>query len=320
MEKLYLIKLGKGLQNNVTASDVELIREEQNIPEVTSLFFSGTTNKTLELSFSDGSSIFSNSFSTGSNLTFSEGLTESAGNVTLGGTITDTNYREILFQGGSGLYLYDGVDTSGLGLYIDKVDASSSSILMEATDFTGRGDNRARLTSGSGSFTTGRGFYTDTSFPTRLVTSAVRGATAVIGQAPILTEMVDPNGVGNVEFQNVLHDVVQGTNVTIDKTDPFNPIINVTSAGSLPGGALGDELFHDGSTFIKATPVKDKQTGITITTVTLPSTPLVGSIVDVYRNGLLQNNPEDYSITGNTITFVNTLVASDIIITQYKTA
>ena len=62
MEKLYILKTGKGLQNNIATSDIELIREEVDIPQVSSLFFSGTTNKTLEISFTNGSTIVSNAF------------------------------------------------------------------------------------------------------------------------------------------------------------------------------------------------------------------------------------------------------------------
>lgn len=62
MEKLYILKTGKGLQNTITNSDIELIREEVDVPQVNSLFFSGTTNKTLEISFTDGSTITSNAF------------------------------------------------------------------------------------------------------------------------------------------------------------------------------------------------------------------------------------------------------------------
>ena len=62
MEQLYILKTGKGLQNNTTSSDFELLRTETQVPEITSLFFSGTTSKTLEISFSDGSFITSNAF------------------------------------------------------------------------------------------------------------------------------------------------------------------------------------------------------------------------------------------------------------------
>src|SRR5690606_12612055 len=51
--------------------------------------------------------------------------------------------------------------------------------------------------------------------------------TSNAGQALLLQ-----NSTGRIEYQNVIHDVIEGTNISIDKTDPFNPIISASgSAG-----------------------------------------------------------------------------------------
>lgn len=91
--------------------------------------------------------------------------------------------------------------------------------------------------------------------------------------------------------------------------------------GSLPSGVLDDLLYHNGTSFVKATPVVYKTTGLTGTTITLPSTPLTTNefYLDVVINtARIQGaSPYDYTISGNTITTNFTLVASDNIRVKY---
>lgn len=61
---------------------------------------------------------------------------------------------------------------------------------------------------------------------------------------------------------------------------------------------------------------KNIQTGVTGNTITLPSTPNI-STLDVYLNGTLQTETIDYNISGNIITFVTSLINSDIINSIY---
>jgi len=71
------------------------------------------------------------------------------------------------------------------------------------------------------------------------------------------------------------------------------------------------------------TEVRDRQTGITGSVVTLPSVPTVGQPVDVMLNGQVMDLTGDYTISGDTITFLAPfapLIASDIIKTNYRTS
>lgn len=63
----------------------------------------------------------------------------------------------------------------------------------------------------------------------------------------------------------------------------------------------------------------DRQTGITGTGVTLGGTPLANRIVDVYRNGLLQESGGiDYTLSGTALTFTVALAPADVVISRYN--
>lgn len=92
-----------------------------------------------------------------------------------------------------------------------------------------------------------------------------------------------------------------------------------TTAGSLPGGSNGDVLMYAGGAWVSASPIVEKQTGITGTGVTLGATPLGSLLFVLYRNGIYQDATDDYSIMGNAITMVTALVSSDKITAIYYT-
>ena len=57
--------------------------------------------------------------------------------------------------------------------------------------------------------------------------------------------------------------------------------------------------------------VVENQTGIVGTVATLSNTPISGYDVKCFKNGLLQRETTDYTISGATVTWVTPLVASD---------
>jgi hypothetical protein len=105
-----------------------------------------------------------------------------------------------------------------------------------------------------------------------------------------------------------------GTNLSITGTT-----LNAAGgAGTLPPSATtGDFLFYDGVNWTNMSPIRNDQTGNTGVTVTLPSTPLSDTPVLVYVNGLLKTDPDDYSISGDTVTLTFSLVSADKITTLY---
>jgi len=90
-----------------------------------------------------------------------------------------------------------------------------------------------------------------------------------------------------------------------------------TTAGSLPGGTAGSFLLYSGGSWVSGTYLREIQTGMTGTNVTLASTPLVDTPVQIYKNGLLQNVGDDYTIVGTTLTMVIALVTTDKITAIY---
>lgn len=90
-----------------------------------------------------------------------------------------------------------------------------------------------------------------------------------------------------------------------------------TTAGSLPGGSNGDFLIYSGGSWVSGTPIKDKQTGITGTNVTLGATPLSSVLFLLYRNGQLLDETDDYTIVGTTVTMVIALVPTEKITAIY---
>ena len=90
-----------------------------------------------------------------------------------------------------------------------------------------------------------------------------------------------------------------------------------TTAGSLPGGSAKAFLVYSGGSWVAGAHTTEKQTGLTGTNITLASAPLVDTPVQVYKNGLLQDNPDDYSISGATVTMTTALVALDKITAIY---
>lgn len=90
-----------------------------------------------------------------------------------------------------------------------------------------------------------------------------------------------------------------------------------TTAGSLPGGSAGAFLIYSGGSWVSGTYLREKQTGITGTNVNLASTPLADTPVQLYKNGILQELGDDYTILGTTITMVESLLTTDKISAIY---
>lgn len=92
-----------------------------------------------------------------------------------------------------------------------------------------------------------------------------------------------------------------------------------TTAGSLPGGSNGDVLMYVAGSWAAASPIVEKQTGITGTNITLGASPLASTLFILYRNGVYQDDVDDYSRVGTTITMVTALVSTDKITAIYYT-
>jgi len=90
-----------------------------------------------------------------------------------------------------------------------------------------------------------------------------------------------------------------------------------TTAGSLPGGSNGDVLMYSGGAWVSASPLTEKQTGITGVNITLASTPLASIPILIFRNGQLMDETDDYTVTGTAVTLITALTTSDKITAIY---
>lgn len=122
------------------------------------------------------------------------------------------------------------------------------------------------------------------------------------------------------------------TRITADQlSGPAVSVLVVTSSGRVAFAKLGTGLgiveMPDGSTLISAVimtepPVTRRITGqpgrIAGRTVTFLSPIQLGTAA-VYRNGLRQTSPQDYSVSGATITFAYDLGVGDTVVADFDT-
>lgn len=90
-----------------------------------------------------------------------------------------------------------------------------------------------------------------------------------------------------------------------------------TVSGTLPGGSAGDIAMHDGSGWLAVTRMLEKQTGVSGTAITVASLPLSYAAFDLYKNGVLQDDPEDYTRSGTSVTMTLSLLTTDKITMIY---
>ena len=91
-------------------------------------------------------------------------------------------------------------------------------------------------------------------------------------------------------------------------------------ASGLPTATTASEIvMYDGANYVVVEPTKDKFTGITGTGITLSSTPAIeqDNVIDVYKNGLLLEETDDYTVSGTAVTLVVALIASDKVTVKY---
>lgn len=97
--------------------------------------------------------------------------------------------------------------------------------------------------------------------------------------------------------------------VKLDLKTPLSASKNTGDVLTLVNPVTG-EVEYQSITAIVASRTKNVQT-VSGTTVTLPTTPNILTL-DVYRNGLLQEEGVDYTVSGNTLTFTVTLASEKI--------
>lgn len=81
--------------------------------------------------------------------------------------------------------------------------------------------------------------------------------------------------------------------------------------------SVGQIIYWTGSVWDKAIRIKNIQTATGFNNFNLPHTPLAALPIDVYINGVLKEETQDYTLSGNTLTFNYTFQTADKITTIY---
>jgi len=127
------------------------------------------------------------------------------------------------------------------------------------------------------------------------------------------------NATGDIIYRNASGDwerLPVGTSMEVLGSNGTIPVWT-TTAGSLPGGSNGDILVYSGGSWVSGTPLKEKITGIAGTGFNLAVTPLANMQILIFRNGVYQDDTDDYSIVGTAVTMVMALVPADKITAIY---
>tara|TARA_R110000851_G_scaffold268235_2_gene420928 strand:+ start:970 stop:2703 length:1734 start_codon:yes stop_codon:yes gene_type:complete len=136
---------------------------------------------------------------------------------------------------------------------------------------------------------------------------------------PYTIKQIGDNLVG---FESPLKQVFVGATVTQDGTDGSS-IITITP--NLPTPNIGNTILVSvAGAYTEASIFKEKMASTVGSVVSLTNTPLLNTVgfneestVDVYRDGLLQEETADFTLSGLDITFVVALAAPDVVIVKY---
>ena len=86
----------------------------------------------------------------------------------------------------------------------------------------------------------------------------------------------------------------------------------------LPVGGIGKVLLHNGTSWVGVSVITETRTGITGINLVLANTPLSYGMLQVFKNGILQTIPDEYTIVADLLVFTVNLVALDVITIIYN--
>lgn len=123
-----------------------------------------------------------------------------------------------------------------------------------------------------------------------------------------------PDTLIGVDANGYISDITLGPGLSFVAGELSAPSV----AGSLPTATIdGQVIYWDGADWQVALRIKDIQTPGSGTDVVLPDTPISSLLFNVYLNGVLTEDGDDYTISGDTITFTFTLLSDDKVTTIY---
>ena len=88
---------------------------------------------------------------------------------------------------------------------------------------------------------------------------------------------------------------------------------------TIASGGIGDMLYYNGTAYVPITPRRNVQIVNSGNVVTIPHTPITNTIIDVFVNGVYQDDGVDYVQSGNTFTFTVSFNANNKVTIKYYT-
>lgn len=88
---------------------------------------------------------------------------------------------------------------------------------------------------------------------------------------------------------------------------------------TIASGGVGDMLYYNGTAYVPITPRRNVQIVNSGNVVTIPHTPITNTIIDVFVNGVYQDDGVDYVQSGNNFTFTVSFNANNKVTIKYYT-
>lgn len=205
-----------------------------------------------------------------------------------------------LSQSGGSVSVSSFVSTDSPNLLSLGVDNKLKATLNTLFPVTGNGSSLSPLTLSSSGV--GAGQYLSWN------------GSAWVATTPAITTVNGQTGAVNLSLNDLIDVVTSSTTAAqllrFDGTNWVNWTPNYTTLAAAV--TVGSMLYWNGSAYTPVTPRLDVQHITSGTTLTLPYTPLAGTIFKLYLNGLLKESGVDYTRAGAVVTFSYAFNTGDV--------
>lgn len=210
-----------------------------------------------------------------------------------------------LSQSGGSVNLASFVSSDSPNLLSVGVDSKLKATLNTTFPITGSGTSLSPLSLSHSGVTTGQYLSWN--------------GTTWVGTSPIVLSVNGQTGNVNISLNDITDVVTSSTLATqLLRFDGSNWVNWTPNYTTLPSAStVGSMLYWNGSSYAPVTPRRDIQHISSGITVTLPYTPLAGTIVDFYLNGSYKEEGIDYTRAGAVITMAYSFAVNDIQISRF---
>lgn len=151
--------------------------------------------------------------------------------------------------------------------------------------------------------------------------SITGGVNAVIGSGTQLTlnpSLINLSSLGGDLLLNQI-DTAGATLGQLVRFDGTNVSYWTPDYTNIAAGAVGDTLYYNGTAWVPTKQRKFVQVINSGNTITIPHTPISTLIIDVFINGILQEEGVDYTQSGNLFTFAIVFNSNNKVTIKYYT-